>query len=367
MPVSVFVIQNNFLSVLHNKSTTAGLKDNEELAEQQSPREPLKMHMTNSKDRIFTILTRTAALGFFTAAATLGLQAQQPAAAVTPAHSPISLEASLIAPLDLSSSSSSSSSSDAGPATAEHFNFSSEANQPPPRRRYRRPNYTDSHTNPDGSSKYSFAVGGGLTLPVQDTHTYLSPSYNFQVGVGRNFNKTFGVLAQFDWANFGFQGRTLANQQNIYDQYTDASGLDGSSHVWSFSINPIVNFYTSDTWGAYAIGGLGFYHKIATFTLPGTGTYCDPYYGYCYNYQSNFPIDSYTSNAPGLSGGLGLTRKLSRFGSAKLYAEARYVWVDNQPRPFSTTGTSENPSYFNVYPANSNHTTYVPITFGIRW
>lgn len=322
------------------------------------------MHMTISKNRLSTILSRTAALGIFTAAATLGLQAEQPAAA--PAQPIVNLQTSLIAPLELSSSSSSSSSSsDAAPAT-ESFSFSSEASQPPPRRRYRRPNYTDSHTNQDGSSKYTFAVGGGFTLPTGNTHEYLSPNFNFQVGAGRNFNKTFGLLAQFDWARFGFQGSTLRNQQVIYNQFTNATGLGGNSHVWSFSIDPIVNYYTSDTWGAYAIGGIGFYHKIATFTLPGTGTYCDPYYG-CYQYQANVPIDTYTSNAPGFNGGLGFTRKLSRFSGAKLYAEARYVWIDNQSRPYSTTGTTQNPNYFNVYPANSNRTSYIPVTFGFRW
>lgn len=324
------------------------------------------MHITNVKHHLSALFIRTAALGFFAAAATFGLEAQQPTDAA-PAHPTVNLQARLMAPLDLSSSSSSSSSSDAGPVAAENFSFASEATQPPPRRRYRRPNYSDSHTNPDGSPKYTFAVGGGFTLPTGDTHKYLSPSYNFQVGAGRNFNKTFGLMLQFDWANFGMQGKTLRNQQAIYNFYTDASGLDGYSHVWSFSIDPIVNYYTSDTWGAYVTGGVGFYHKIATFTLPGTGTYCDPYYGYCYNYQSNFPIDSYTSNAPGFNGGLGFTRKLSRFGSAKFYAEARYVWVDNQSRPYSETGTPSNPSYFNVFPANSHHTSYIPVTFGFRW
>ncbi|MEO8737882.1 MAG: hypothetical protein ABI380_15250 [Edaphobacter sp.] len=322
------------------------------------------MHTTISKNRLSTLLTRTAALGLFTAAATLGIQAQQPATAAS--QPAVNLQASLIAPLELSSSSSSSS--DAAPA-AERFNLSSEATQPPPRRSYRRPNYSDSHTNPDGSSRYTFAIGGGLTLPTGDTHKDLKTSYTLQVGAGRNFNKTFGVLAQFDWANFSFQGKTLANQQNIYNQFTDATGLDGYSHVWSLSINPIVNYYTSDTWGAYAIGGAGFYHKIATFTLPGTGTYCDPYYGYCYQYQANVPLDSYTSNAPGFSGGLGFTRKVSRFGSAKLYAEARYVWVANQSRPYfdGVNGTSRSSTYFNVYPQNSARTSYIPVTFGFRW
>jgi hypothetical protein len=129
-----------------------------------------------------------------------------------------------------------------------------------------------------------------------------------------------------------------------------------------------VNYYTSDTWGAYAIAGVGFYHKTATFTLPGTGIYCD-YYGFCYQYQANIPIDSYTSNAPGFNGGLGFTRKMSRFSGGKFYVEARYVWINNKSRPFfdGTTGTQLSPTYFNVYPANSNHTSYIPVTFGFRW
>ena len=32
-------------------------------------------------------------------------------------------------------------------------------------------------------------VGGGFTLPVGGTHNYFSPSYKFQAGVGRDFNK----------------------------------------------------------------------------------------------------------------------------------------------------------------------------------
>lgn len=320
--------------------------------------------MQINKNRLSTFIARTAVLGLFTAAA-LGLEAQQPATAA-PAHPAVNLQASLMAPLDLSSSSSSSSSSDAGPVATERFDLSSEATQPPPRRRYRRPNYSDSHTNPDGSPKYTFAVGGGFTLPTGNMHKYLDTSYNFQVGAGRNFSKTFGILAQFDWDNFGFQGKTLDNQQAFYNQGLPPddpnyiSGLDGNSHIWSLSINPIVNYYTSDTWGAYVIGGVGFYHKTANFTVPAVGTYCDPYYGYCYQYQANQTIDHYTSNAPGFSGGIGFTHKFSRFSAGKFYAEARYVWVDNQPRAFSYAN-------YNYYPANSNRSGYIPVTFGFRW
>jgi hypothetical protein len=328
------------------------------------------MQITSSKNRFSTLLIRTAALGIFATAATLGLQAQQSSPTSPSARPAVNLQASLMAPLELSSSSSSSSSSYAGPDAADHFTLNSEANQPPPRRRYRRPNYSDSHTNADGSPKYTFAVGGGFTLPTGDTHKTLNTSYTFQVGAGRNFNKTFGVLAQFDWASFGYRSPTLPNQLAIYQRLgaTDGYGdpitsLDGNTHIWSFSLNPIVNYYTSDTWGAYAIGGVGFYHKVANFTVPAPGQFCNFYF--CYTYNANATLDHYTSNAVGFNGGLGFTRKFSRFSSGKLYAEVRYVWINNDARPYSEGSTTSD--YFNVFPQNSLHTSYIPVTFGFRW
>ena len=347
---------------------------------------------TFSKNRVSIVLGRAAAVTFLTAAGTLGLYAQQSSgtAQTVPA---INLKGSLSAPLDLPTSSAlttadglnysssdlnysssdlnySSSVGDTTIAKAENFlNF--DGGQPPPRRRrYGRPNYNDSRTNSDGSSKYTFVAGGGFNLPTGGTHNYLTTGWNFQVGAGRNFNKTFGVLVQFDYDHFGFQTNTLNNLLTIYNDLgaTDQNGnslsvLGGTSHVWSFTLDPIVNYYTSDSWGAYVIGGIGFYHKTANFTIPGTGYYYDPYYGYI-PYVANQTIDKYTSNAFGANGGLGFTYKFSRFANERFYAEARYVWVDNQPKPFDDSGATP---YFNVFPQNSRRTTYLPVTFGIRF
>src|SRR5665213_3073456 len=210
------------------------------------------MHTTNRKNRLSTLFLRAAALGVFTAAATLGVEAQPAPAA--PAQPALNLQASLMAPLDLASSSSSSSSSDTEASASERFDMSPEAAmQPPPRRRYRRPNYSDSHTNPDGSNKYAFMVGGGFTLPSGGTHNYASPGWKFQVGGGRNFNKTLGVLVQFDYDKMGIQTKTLNNQLALYNSLgaQDQNGnplsqLGGYIHDWSFSLDPIINYYTSD-------------------------------------------------------------------------------------------------------------------------
>lgn len=330
-----------------------------------------------SRNRVSNVLGRTAAVTFFAAAATLGLHAQQSSGTALSLPA-VNLSTSLVAPLDLSSSSSSTDNlgyaSNVGAdetATAELFHFGGGADQPPPRRRYGRPNYNDSRTNADGSAKYSFFAGGGFGLPTGGTHNYLTTGWGLQFGGGRNFNKKFGVALQFDYDHFGFQTNTLNNLLDIYNSLgaEDQNGnplsqLGGNSHIWSFTIDPRYTFYDGDTTGAYVVGGFGFYHKTATFTIPAIGEYCDPFYG-CYQYQANQPIDSYTSNAPGINGGFGMTYKFSRFASARFYAEARYVYLFNQSRPFSEGSTTS--TYFNVFPQNSAKTSYIPVKFGIRF
>jgi hypothetical protein len=328
------------------------------------------MHTTICKNRLFILLIRTAAICIFTAAATLGVQAQQPAAPAS-AHPTLNLQASLMAPLDLSSSSlsSSSSSSDAAPVAAESFDLSSEATQPPPRRRYRRPNYSDRMHNSDGSSKLAFLAGGGFNLPSGDSSNVFTTGYSLQVGGGYNFNKHFGILAEFGYDHFGLQGSALTAQLNYYNslgiidpstgQYADFSGLDANAHVLSVTVNPVYNFYQGDTFGAYVTAGGGYYRKAVNFTLPQSSYYCD-YYGFCYPITTNQNFDVHSANGGGFNAGGGITFKPSRFGAVKFYAEARYVKTTAKLTPEPT-----DPSPISTLDSGSD--SYVPITFGVRW
>ncbi|HWZ52904.1 MAG TPA: hypothetical protein VNW54_15720 [Granulicella sp.] len=335
--------------------------------------------------RLFSSLRASAALTFFCGAATLGLQAQPNTAETQSLFSytqPVRVEspkllASLTADapsMGAAEGSSLNYSSSAGAAETRaavegmSFGGADASPQPPPRRYGRRPVYADSSHNADGSNKYSFFGGIGFQVPTGNTHKYLTPSYSFQFGGGRNFNKSFGVMAQFDWDNLGFQGSTLDNQSLLYFGAT-GQGLDGSTHVWSFTLDPIYNYYTSEKFGAYVVGGVGFFHKVATFTVPAIQS---TFYG---DFLVNAQFDHYTSNAPGYDGGLGFTYKPSRFGDLKFYAEARYVFVDNQQRTGLTAAnlnTTFGQNYLasggtNFYPANSNRTTYIPVKFGVRF
>jgi hypothetical protein len=322
-----------------------------------------------------------AASSVLAVAAPSALNAQQQTASPTTASTTVSSSAvspMLLASADvpaglvLSSTPSYSSSTGANEEmAAESFNFDTDAaTQPPPRRTYGRPNYADSHTNADGSNKYTLFGGAGFTLPTGGTHNYLTTSYDFQVGVGRNFNKHVGVAIQFDKDNFGIQTATLTKVLNYYNQGIPSTSpyyvptLGGSNHTWSFKVYPIYTFNEPDSkFGGYLTLGAGFYHKVTDFTTPETQEYFDPYYGPI-QYTANAVFDSYVSNSVGFNAGLGATYKFSKFAGERLYVEGRYVFTDNSPRRFDISGAT---AYYNVFPQNSAKTTFIPITIGIRF
>ncbi len=233
------------------------------------------------------------------------------------------------------------------------------------RRRYGAPRYRGGNTNADGSAKYTAYVGAGFTLPVGTNSNYLTTSYGIQGGVGRNLNKHFGVNLEFDYDHFGLTGAAINQQSYLYDP-TGANGiagnLDANSHIWNFSVQPIYQIYSGEGLGVYLTGGVGYYHKVTNFTLPQEE---QDYFGDVFTVNQN--VDHYTSNAPGFDGGIGVTYKFSRFSSEKLYAEVRYVYVDNSFRPGDTVATALTYTGNNYFPQNSNTTSYIPIKFGIRF
>ena len=239
------------------------------------------------------------------------------------------------------------------------------------RQSYGRPRYRGGNTNPDGSNKWMFYGGAGFGIPVSTTSNDLTTGWGIQAGGGRQFSSKFAVPIEFDYDHFGFTNTALNNQLTIYNSPelgANFTNLGGSSHVWSFSVDPTFTFYSGQGMGAYVVAGVGFYHKTANFTIPATGEYYDPYYGLV-EYQANETIDKYTSNAPGFSGGLGLTYKFSKFSGEKLYAEVRYVYMDNSAKPGITVNnvSSINATTTNFYPDNSLTTYYIPVKVGIRF
>lgn len=237
-----------------------------------------------------------------------------------------------------------------------------------------RPRYRGGNNNPDGSNKYEFFVGGGMAIPVGTQSNYLKAGWGMQLGVQRNMNSNLGVALEFDYDHFGLANGVLGNySSNVYGDTDQNTGIDGNSHIWSFTLDPSFKIHSGEKVGAYAVVGGGFYHKVTDFTAPATG--CDPYYlsyyGICYPVASNAPLDHYTSNSAGLNGGLGLTYKFSRFSNERFYAEARLVHTFNTYRPGydPLNPASQSPSYagYNFFPENSQKTTYIPVKVGMRF
>lgn len=232
--------------------------------------------------------------------------------------------------------------------------------QPPPgrRRSYGRSRYQDRMHNADGSSKIAFIAGAGLNVPAGNTAKYYTPSYTITAGAGINFSKMFGILGEFHYDHMGLTAGSLNYQYNNYTTYSgatanDLAGLDANAHVIALTVNPIINFAGADRGsklGAYVTGGVGYYRKATNFTLP---QQINTYY---YSYITNATFDSYSANAFGANGGVGLTYKLGEFSSERLFMEARYHWLK--------IPTDTNNDFF---PFNRRNSEYIPITVGIRF
>ena len=253
-------------------------------------------------------------------------------------------------------------------ASLEKFNLpGAEGMQYGQRRRYGAPRYRGGNTNADGSEKYGGFVGGGFTAPTGNNSSYEGPSWAFQVGAGRNFNKHVGVNLQFDWDNFSVSNDAINTYAGIFaGDPTNTNGFGAHSHVWSITLDPTYQIYSGPGLGAYVVVGGGFYHKETSFTIPEIGSSYD-YYGYPYEYVANVPVQNYSSNSAGVNGGLGLTYKFSRFSNERLYAEVRAVHTFNSYRPESTVYADGSISGWNFFPQNSESTTYFPVKFGIRF
>ncbi len=197
---------------------------------------------------------------------------------------------------------------------------------PGPRRPYGRPTYKDRWTNPDGSTKFAFEAGVGPDTAAGATGHYSRTGVGFSVGVGRNYSRAFGVLLQYNYDHMGVVNSAANNFLCGNPQNCNSFGysISGATHLWSLTLNPVITFANSHSqWGSYVVAGAGFYRKMTVFTVT------DNVFGGQYSCGGNGLC--FSNNAIGVNGGFGITYKITPDSNAKIFAEARYVWVDNQP------------------------------------
>jgi opacity protein-like surface antigen len=196
-------------------------------------------------------------------------------------------------------------------------------------------------TKPHDYNNWTFNVGGGASLTNGVTTKYVRGGGAIAAaGVARNFSKYLGFRADFQWDNLPLRNSAL--------QLAQAPGA--TSHVYSFTLDPIINIPVTKVWSGYFVIGPAYYHRSgkldSSTAVPGSA--CNAFYawwGTCF--AGSLPLNksflSASQNEFGLNFGAGVARKItSKF---ELYGEFRYLH-----------GTH-----------NGITTDLRPITIGLRW
>jgi hypothetical protein len=194
--------------------------------------------------------------------------------------------------------------------------------------------------------RFNFNVGGGYGIGRGDAGAFVGNSWQGTAGAGLNFNKWFGVSAEYMYYDLSFRP-SVAIQQHL----NNASGS-----LNAVSLNGIIRPpYHMGPYGFYGIFGLsGFVRNTYASTGDVNLATCQPSWRwwdiYCFDGRvpaapPTVSIGSNTKLAGGYNYGIGLTYGLNRWHHAKVYAEFRY----------------EKP-YF-----SDSAMPLLPFTVGLRW
>jgi hypothetical protein len=193
-------------------------------------------------------------------------------------------------------------------------------------------------------NRFTFNGGGLLGIGRGDVASFVGDSLHGVVGAGMNFNRWFGVDAEYMYYNLDFR-------QNV----KDSQGLaHQSGDMQSLSLDGIINIPRHfNKFGAYGIFGAGFYRRTVSVPkhfLPAGADFEPAYKWFDLNYGTLGEIEpqyisSNTKDAVGFNYGGGLTYGLNHLHNAKIYVELRYH------RAYHSDG----------------QTIVMPVTLGLRW
>jgi hypothetical protein len=193
---------------------------------------------------------------------------------------------------------------------------------------------------------WTFEASGGFNAPISDSVTY---GGQFTVGAGLKFNKYLSSLIEYQFLDSKLPGNLIA----------EAGANGGYAHIWSFTIDPVIDLMPKATNDVYVTGGGGFYRKVTSFTDPEETEYC---YYFCEIGTTNAVVGHFSSNQGGINFGAGFQHRLggvSGDGNMKLFVEARYVDVFSPAVMGSANGLG-------VTSVGAN-TQVIPVSVGVRF
>lgn len=187
---------------------------------------------------------------------------------------------------------------------------------------------------------WNFNVGGGGSLTNGTTAKFARAGAIGAAGVARNYSKYFGLRVDFQWDNLPLRNSALDLAQ--------APG--GTSQVYSFTFDPIINIPATKVWGGYLVFGPAFYRRSGKLDSSSAepGSACNGFWNWWGTCRGgSLPITtqflSIGQNEVGENFGGGITRRLTP--KIELYGEFRYLH-----------GTG-----------GGRTTDLRPITVGVRW
>jgi len=199
-------------------------------------------------------------------------------------------------------------------------------------------------------SHLAFEAGGGFNAPSKGSSPYITYGGNFTVGAGLRMQKHVSVLAEYQFMDDKLPARLISE--------TGANG--GHAHIWSFTLDPVIDLAPGRKNDIYITGGGGFYRKVTSFTDPVAVEYCNYYY--CGIGTQNQVVGHFSSNQGGWNAGAGFTHTLgsAMYGNnVKLFAEARYLYID-------TPAVQSNPNGLGTTTVAAE-TKLVPVSLGVRF
>ncbi len=198
-------------------------------------------------------------------------------------------------------------------------------------------------------SNLVYEAGGGFNGPTSQSSNYITWGGNLTLGAGYKFSDHLSTMLEYQFIDDKLPGKLIA----------EAGAQGGHAHIWSFTLDPVYDFFPKSSNDLYATGGYGFYRKVSSFTNPQATQYC---YFYCGYGVTNVVVGHFSSNQGGFSIGGGYMRHLGgMYGDSKvkLFAEFRYLDVltpalTTQPNGLGTTTVGKD-------------TKLMPVTLGVRW
>lgn len=120
---------------------------------------------------------------------------------------------------------------------------------------------------------WTYNVGGGASFVRGATENFVRSGGGVAAaGVARNYSKYFGLRLDFQWDNLPLRNSAL--------QLAQAPGA--TSHVYTLSLDPIINIGLTKTWGGYVLGGPTYYYRSgkldSSTAIPGSA--CTPFFAW---------------------------------------------------------------------------------------